>query len=700
MFYGCDKITSIEGLNNWYTAYCENMEGMFKNCVQLKTIPKIQNWNVTKVKKMNEMFCNCNEIVDITLYWDTNSLVSLNSMFSGCSKVDNISISGFNITHATDKNNIISQCYNLNQMCVPENDDIEQEITSLWGRKPVFVEKCYKKNNINVCPSSNFKEEMNSRLLSLGLKEGVDFFWYAIENDKSFFIMKINSDDCNLSCKKLYVNNESIFKGLTKIESITFLQEGSNKLTTMEGMFANCRNLKYTNLDGIDTQYVTSIKTIFLNCQSLQSLITNKFNTEKVTTMSRAFEGCENLEQINLEKIKTHNVEDMSYMFKNCKKISYINLSLFNTSKVTNMAGMFEGCNNVIYLDLTSFQTSNVTNISSMFKECQSLKTIFWNKNFNTENVVDMVYLFYDCYSLQNIDLTFFNTSKTKNIGGMFTNCKSLTSVDLSNFDTKNVTNMSFMFYGCHSLNRISITNFNVSKVTIMDYMFAGSGALKEIYLWHNSKTDSLTSMKYMFYGCAGLTKLNLENFNTQKVTDMSYCFYHCTSLRTLDISSFSSNSLTTIDFMFAQCSGLTHIISSKNNFTPSINVSAAGIFTNDISLTKVCMNLNYKIYENLISLWGQSITLQDGCYIKKTNLYSSIQASNDKSIAEKKSKKTYNIAKRMILQNIQTQENIKGQKEYIHNIFNGTTQINNNTLPILMNVLQYKTSNNSLYLP
>ena len=110
-------------------------------------------------------------------------------------------------------------------------------------------------------------------------------------------------------------------------------------------------------------------------------------------------------------------------------------------------------------------------------------------------------------------------------------------------------------------------------------------------------------------------------------------------------------------------------------------------------------MSLNSKIYENLISLWGKYITLQDGCYIKTTNLYSSIQSCPKPSNSEKNTK-AYDIAKKMILDNIETQKKIKKQKAFIRNIFNGTEQSNNNTLPILLNLLQYRTSNNSLSLP
>ena len=40
--------------------------------------------------------------------------------------------------------------------------------------------------------------------------------------------------------------------------------------------------------------------------------------------------------------------------------------------------------------------------------------------------------------------------------------------------------------------------------------------------------------MEYMFFGCSGLTSLDLTSFNTAKVTEMRGMFYGCSGLTTL----------------------------------------------------------------------------------------------------------------------------------------------------------------------
>ena len=71
--------------------------------------------------------------------------------------------------------------------------------------------------------------------------------------------------------------------------------------------------------------------------------------------------------------------------------------------------------------------------------------------------------------------------------------------------------------------------------------------------------------MKYMFYKCSLLTKLNLSKFNTKNVTDMQYLFAYC-SLKTLILSSFNTQNVIDMSSMFYKCSSLTTLFLSSFN--------------------------------------------------------------------------------------------------------------------------------------
>ena len=48
-----------------------------------------------------------------------------------------------------------------------------------------------------------------------------------------------------------------------------------------------------------------------------------------------------------------------------------------------------------------------------------------------------------------------------------------------------------------------------------------------------------------MFYGCSGLTSLDVSGFNTDNVTDMGWMFAGCSGLTSLDVSGFNTSNVT-----------------------------------------------------------------------------------------------------------------------------------------------------------
>ena len=259
-------------------------------------------------------------------------------------------------------------------------------------------------------------------------------------------------------------------------------------VTTMENMFRECNNEKFTKLD--------------LSC----------FKTENIVSMKNMFNSCVNLSTLNLNGFNTSNVTDMNYLFYNCKKLTNLDISSFDTSNVKNMNAMFSACKEITSIDVGNFDTSNVKNMGDMFSNCHKLTSIDLS-NFNTQNVETLGWMFAGCNSLETLDLSNFNTSKVTNMLAMFRN-GGMKSINLSSFDTSNVTNMWEMF-AYSKIEKIDLSNFNTSNVT---------------------------NMRGMFNACP-LTTLDLSNFNTSKVTDMHGMFCW-TRLETLDISNFDTSNV------------------------------------------------------------------------------------------------------------------------------------------------------------
>lgn len=100
--------------------------------------------------------------------------------------------------------------------------------------------------------------------------------------------------------------------------------------------------------------------------------------------------------------------------------------------------------------------------------------------------------------------------------------------------DTSNVTTMTYMFSGCASLK--SIPFINTGKVIYMNGLFNGCKSLEQVPLLN---TSDVTDMRAMFSGCTSLK--TVPQFDTSKVTSMMDMFSYCSSLETvpeLDASS------------------------------------------------------------------------------------------------------------------------------------------------------------------
>ena len=122
--------------------------------------------------------------------------------------------------------------------------------------------------------------------------------------------------------------------------------------------------------------------------------------------------------------------------------------------------------------------------------------------------------------------------------------------------NTSNVTHMGGMFYGCSGLTSLDVSSFDTSNVTDMNSMFQFCNGLTSLDL-RNFNTSNVTHMNGMFYGCSGLTSLDLSNFNTSNVTLMNGMFSNCRSLTSLDLSGWDTSKVNYMDGMFTNCDSL-----------------------------------------------------------------------------------------------------------------------------------------------
>lgn len=173
----------------------------------------------------------------------------------------------------------------------------------------------------------------------------------------------------------------SMFKNLTRYQTVDLTGFAFDNVTTMESMFDGA-----SNLTGITFTNTTM----------------TELNTLKVTTMKNLFNNCSKLTSLDLSKFETKKVENMEGMFRICTTIQNLNLSNFNIEQVTTLEGIFSGCNSLETINLSGFGSTPTTSLKSMFLNCAKLQTIDIS-NLKITETCDTQDMFAKCTELTTI---------------------------------------------------------------------------------------------------------------------------------------------------------------------------------------------------------------------------------------------------------------------------------------------------------
>ena len=198
--------------------------------------------------------------------------------------------------------------------------------------------------------------------------------------------------------------------------------------------------------------YINKMNTSQLFFYNIEELISISFQTELLNSNIISFHGifknCVNLKYANINTILGSKSLDFSSAFQNCKSLNSLNLSNIISNYTINISYLFANCTSLKYIDLSNFNTESIKDMSGLFYNCYSLESINLT-SFNTQNVLSMKYMFAGCNALSFIDLHFFNFSNTRDINYMFKSCIKLTSVIFPNFEMNKIVNKKGLFDGC-----------------------------------------------------------------------------------------------------------------------------------------------------------------------------------------------------------------------------------------------------------
>ena len=331
-----------------------------------------------------------------------------------------------------------------------------------------------------------------------------------------------------------------------KIKKVVFDASFANaRPTSCYSWFGECLNLTHIEgMENLNTEMVTTMEGMFYQCRILTSLDVTNFNTANVTNMSSMFQSCPISSSLDLTSFNTANVTDMSSMFEHCRNLKSIFVSdKFVTDQITNGDNMFNDCENLRGYNDSKID-HNYANCSqpgyfdpgfgyAMFDNATETLT-FSYKGFkpegeyalNASRVMPEWYSRNDKIKKVIFDASFANARPTS-CYWWFGECLNLTRIEgMENLNTEMVTTMEGMFYQCEALTSLDVTNFNTAKVTDMSLMFSFCTKLSSLNLY-NFNTENVTNMLAMFSSCKNLATIyTSEKFVTTNVNNLNHFMF------------------------------------------------------------------------------------------------------------------------------------------------------------------------------
>lgn len=403
------------------------------------------------------------------------------------------------------------------------------------------------------------------------------------------------------------------FNGMENLSFISGMEYlNTSEVTTMCYMFQSCKSLRSVELKYMETWNVANMSYMFNNCKSLKSIDLSNFDTSSANNFYRMFNGCTSLESVEFGDIETSSIENFSYMFSGCSSLLELDLSDFTISERARSTEMLNGCSSLTTLTISQtmyrLDNSACQGVGTPTNPCAIIAPEGFDFGVSVSGgnfVWKKGYFFVERatpYAVLNTDvLTFYYDNMRKmrdgqifNINGWddqcITNTKSVvfdssfaeyrptstshwfqgmrnlaSIVNMENLNTSLVTDMDYMFYDCATLTDLNLDQFNTSNVGGVSKTFydESSGGDDGMTLYTEYVCDGY-GMSSMFQGCTNLVSLDLRSFDTSKVKNMSNMFHGCESLESLDVSSFNTSEVVDMTSMFEGCVRLESLDLSK----------------------------------------------------------------------------------------------------------------------------------------
>ena len=383
MFYHCKNLTSLN-VSSFDTSNVTTMWGMFCYCENLISLD-LSNFVTSKVTQMEDMFSGCYSLTSLDLSsFDTSLVTNMSYMFSSCENLETLNVSSFDTGNVTNMNSMFRECYKLEELDISSFDTANVEGMYLMFTDSDALNKIKLGENFTVwhedgrLPEGNWKHETKNLSMTAAQLQSeypANASTWAGWWTRDFAYAILRSDgDLIFTRSAFYYENESVGT-LTDLKGRTFTGTIYNGIED-EYFYPYWSSDQIIRVYAVDTIKPKTMQYWFNYAVNLVSFDASNFDTSECTSMYCMFRYCSNLEQIDLHTFDTSKVTSMNCLFAGDTKLRQVNVSGFDTSQVTDMSWMFSDCFSLEALDLSSFDTGNVTDMYDMLYRCNSLTEV------------------------------------------------------------------------------------------------------------------------------------------------------------------------------------------------------------------------------------------------------------------------------------------------------------------------------------
>ncbi len=533
---------------SFITARPTSMIRWFCDMANLSQITGLENLVTSEVTDMQGLFSGSTGLTSLDLTsFDTHNVVNMSNMFNSCQNLTTILVgSGWNTDAASYTKGMFFDCYALEgsagtlwQQDIHGNMNIDMEPYAhvdggtdnpglLSGELQAYVHKSKDNHTLTFY----FDTKRYSRQgTTYDLNTSTDLpAWAGFNAIISKAVFDPSFAEVRPTTTYRWFSNS---RAMTEVQGLEYLN--TSEVTTMHGMFSNCRALTSLDLRTFDTQKVTDMGSMFFNCYALKDLQLFSLNSTNRVSFNQMFAGCSSLEVLDLSSLNTANVYNMTYLFNGCSALKTIYVGDGWTVNSSVSGNLFLECNSLVggngttydpeHLDKTYAIIDGTNGQPGYLSAKPSVYAVYTDPDFTLTFYCDdkrdqrSGYTFdlnegsaipdwYDYRSqVQHVvfDASFDIARPTTTFGWFFKmeNLMDITGIEYLN--TSEVKDMTVMFAECSSLTELDLTTFNTSKVTNMAYMFNKCTALRTIYAGDGWDMSSVKGAAQMFALCTSL---------------------------------------------------------------------------------------------------------------------------------------------------------------------------------------------------